>query len=271
MTRPLGLLAVLLVVASGCATRASVRRVQADLGALRGELSGLRQAHDEHAHETTRSIEQLRALDGRLRGLGTAVGDTGDAVRRLAERVTALEGGVKDVRAQQTARVAAPPPPDPPRESPAREAPPREAPSREAPPRESPLLRSNGADAAYQAALATFRTREYGQAVLELLDFLAKFPRHPLAGSAQYWIGEAYYIQRDWRQALVEFEKVLTHNARDGKVADALLKIGLCYNNLREPVRAQQAWQRVLTEHADSDAAQKARGLLRAASGPSRR
>lgn len=255
MTRPHGVLAILLLVAGGCATRGSVRQVQDDLNVLRSELMRLRDAHDQHARETTRTLDQMRVLDERLRGLGTVVGDTGDAVRRLNERLTAVDTRAREARVEPAPRPAAPaPPPDPPRESSPRESPPR----------------ADVGEAAYQAALATFRTREYGQAVLEFLDFLAKYPRHPLAGNAQYWIGEAYYIQRDWRQALVEYEKVLALDGRSGSLPEALLKIGLCYQNLREPSRAQQSWRRVVADHPDSDAAQKARGLLRGGS-PNRR
>jgi TolA-binding protein len=92
-----------------------------------------------------------------------------------------------------------------------------------------------------------------------------------LAANAQYWIGEAYYIQRDWRQALTEFEKVLAHDPYTGKVAEALLRMGHCHRNLREPGRAQQAWQRVIAEHPRSAAARRARGLMDGARGPSRR
>lgn len=255
MTRPFGVLAILLVVAGGCATHGSVRQVQADLQALRSELNTLRDAQEQHARDTTRSLDQLRALDDRLRALGTVAGDIGETVRRLNERMTVLDARAREARAEPPPRSVAPPPsPDPPRGNP-----PRESPARETGPR------ADGSEAAYQAALATFQTREYGQAVLEFLDFLSKYPRHPLAGKAQYWIGEAYYIQRDWRQALVEYEKVQALNGRSGSLPEALLKIGLCYQNLREPGRAQQSWRRVVADHPDSDAAQKARGFLRGA------
>jgi tol-pal system protein YbgF len=269
MTRPVGVLAILLVVAGGCATRGSVRQDQDDLQQLRTELNTLREAHDQHARDTARALDQLRALDDRLRALGTVVGDTGETVRRLNERMTVLDARSRETRVEPAPRaVAAAPPPEPPRESAPRESPARDNPGRENPARET-APRVDGGEAAYQAALATFRTREYGQAVLEFLDFLGKYPRHPLAGKAQYWIGEAYYIQRDWRQALVEYEKVLALDGRSGTLPEALLKIGLCYQNLREPGRAQQSWRRVVADHPDSDAAQKARGFLRGAS-PSR-
>ena len=53
------------------------------------------------------------------------------------------------------------------------------------------------AEQAYAAALNAFRAREHGQAVLDFLDFIAKYPDHALAPSAQYWIGEAYYPRSD--------------------------------------------------------------------------
>jgi tol-pal system protein YbgF len=112
----------------------------------------------------------------------------------------------------------------------------------------------------YAAALATFRSREHGQAVLDFIDFMAKYPKHPLAGNAQYWIGEAYWAQRDYRQALVEFEKVFEHGP--GKAPDALLKIGLCYLRLSDVPRAQQAWQRVVNEYPKSESAAMARSLI---------
>ncbi|PYN48189.1 MAG: tol-pal system protein YbgF [Candidatus Rokuibacteriota bacterium] len=112
----------------------------------------------------------------------------------------------------------------------------------------------------YAAALATFRSREHGQAVLDFIDFMAKYPKHPLAGNAQYWIGEAYWAQRDYRQALAEFEKVFEHGP--GKTPDALLKIGLCHLRLTDLPRAQQAWQRVVSEYPKSESATMARSLI---------
>ena len=134
--------------------------------------------------------------------------------------------------------------------------PPAERPAREP-------VRPAQAESAYGAALATFRAREHGQAVLEFLDFIGRYPKHPLAANAQYWIGEAYYSQRDYRQALVEFQKVLEYPAANGKAADALLKMGLCYTNLREPTRANEVWTRVIGEHPSTEAAGHARSFLR--------
>jgi tol-pal system protein YbgF len=121
--------------------------------------------------------------------------------------------------------------------------------------------RTGNPEEEYNAALATFRSREHGQAVLDFIDFIAKYPKHTLAGNAQYWIGEAYWAQRDYRQALVEFDKVSEYGP--AKAPDALVKIGLCHVRLRDVPRAQQAWQRVLREYPKSEAAILAQSLLR--------
>jgi tol-pal system protein YbgF len=118
------------------------------------------------------------------------------------------------------------------------------------------------AENTYAAALANFRAREYGQAILDFVDVITKHPKHPLAPSAQFWIGEAYYRQHDYRQALSEFQKVIDWESPNPKLPDALVQAGLCYGNLREESRAQDAWQRVVREFPGSPAATEARRLL---------
>ena len=161
----------------------------------------------------------------------------------------------------QTAMAPAPAPAAPPTVPPAAAVDkPRVPPSPAvAPARPAPKSAGNP-EQEYAAALATYRAREHGQAVIEFKDFIAKYPKHSLAGNAQYWIGEAYWAQRDYRQALIEFEKVFEHG--QAKAPDALLKIGLCHLRLNDVPRAQQAWQRVVNEYPKSEPATMARSLI---------
>jgi tol-pal system protein YbgF len=244
-----------MILASGCgASGRSVRQLQADLAALQGELTSLRQAHDVSTRDAATLRASVQALERELGGLRGALAETSVTVRQLTSRLATLEAST---RAPLPGVVPAPP-------TASAERPARGHVARDA-------ARMSAADTAYQTALAAFRAREYGQAVLEFLDFLAKYPKHSLAASAQYWIGEAYYIQRDWRQSLVEFERVFQHSPSGGQAAETLLKIGLCHANLREATRARAAWHRVVQEHPDSDAAAKAGKLLSASRAPAPR
>jgi tol-pal system protein YbgF len=256
MNRALGVVAVTAVLATGCASRGTVNRLQSDVTRLRAELADARSAQELSTREIARARSELQALDARTRELGSGVRTASDDLARLAARVSAAEDEIKKTRALVEA-----PPPAPATTAPAAPAPAPRAPvERRAEPREA-RERSIAPDQAYATALALYRAREYGQAVLDFTDLIGKYPKHPLAANAQYWIGEAYYVQRDYRQALLEFQKVIEMGA--GKVPDALVKTGLCHWSLHDPVRARAAWQAVVREHGGSEPATIARALLR--------
>jgi tol-pal system protein YbgF len=263
MTRALAWLAILAFVATGCATRSSVRRLETDVQTLRTAASDAQQSRDAMARLLGRTIADVEAHDARLAELRKTVREQSEEMAHLRSR---LEAATEELRQMRAVATPAPTPTPTPAPLPAPAA---------VPAPENRVLRgiaggrAQSADQAYNAALATFRAGEHGQAVLDFLDFIAKYPNHPLAANAQYWIGEAYYAQRDYRQALVEFQKVLQMAPESAKAADALVKVGLCYTNLRDRARAQQAWQRVIREHPRTEAAAKARSLLRA--GPTTR
>jgi len=242
MTRAPLVACLIAVLSAGCATRGAARRIASDLKTVRTDLDILRETQTVLTREMTAMATDANAARTTTEELQKAVSAATADVGRLAARLDATEAAIRQVREVVEARTA-PITPPPPGER-----------SRE--------THAGSVENAYTAGLASFRAREYGQAILDFLDIVAKHPTHLLAPSAQYWIGEAYYRQHDYRQALVEFQKVLDWGSVNPKLADALLKAGLCYNNLRETSRAQEAWQRVLREFPGAPAAGQARTLL---------
>lgn len=251
---------------TGCAGRSSVRQLQGEVSALREQVAELRKAQDASTRELAKTVGELKTLDGQiakatqgektadqhLARVETRLGETEETVRGLR---ASLDGLSRELVRQATA-------PAPPGEK-RIEARPAEA--------DQPAARSGPAEQLYSAALASFRVREHGQAVLEFTDFIARYPQHSLAANAQFWIAEAYYLQRDYRQASAEYEKVAAMNGKSGKVPDALLKIGLCSRALNDPARAREAWQQLVQAYPDSEAARQARTLIGARAVPVRR
>jgi tol-pal system protein YbgF len=127
--------------------------------------------------------------------------------------------------------------------------------------RPAPLAEPS-AEKLFAAAMANFRAQEHGQAVLELTDLITHYPSHSLAPAAQLWIGEAYYQQRDYHQALIELKRVSEAYPRSPQVADALLKSGLCQRALGDRVAATAAWEQVVHDYPASAAAGQAKTLL---------
>jgi tol-pal system protein YbgF len=258
MMRRLGACAVLGLLAGGCAANGTLRQTQTDVTTLRAEVADLRRSLDLTVRELARTVADMRAVDARGTELQATVREDAAEISRLRARLDAAEQELRDVKARVSPQPGAPTPATPSPDTPATPEP--STPSRPG------ASDKDDADRAYDVAMASFRAREHGQAVLELRDFLARYPRHRLAGAAQYWIGEAYYGQRDYRQAVIEFRRVVEIAPASTAAADALLKIGLAYTNLRANSDAQRAWQQIVLDYPATEAAGKARTLLRAQS-----
>jgi len=101
-------------------------------------------------------------------------------------------------------------------------------------PAPSPSVKQSEEKAAYQAAFDTLKEGRYKQAKTELKAFLVKFPNSSYAGNAQYWLGEAQYVTRNFEQGIVEFEKVISKYPTSNKLPDAMLKLGYTFYELKQ-------------------------------------
>jgi tol-pal system protein YbgF len=114
----------------------------------------------------------------------------------------------------------------------------------------------------YQAAFDLLKDSKYDQATAAFQQFLVAFPDSSLADNAQYWLGEAYYVNRNFTAALAAFQAVIDRYAQSRKVPDALLKIGYCDYELKQFDQATQVLTAVVTRFPDTPAGNLARQRL---------
>ena len=79
----------------------------------------------------------------------------------------------------------------------------------------------------YDKALKNLQMGAYQEAQAELQNFLDLYPRDRLAGNAQYWLGETFYVQRDYKNATAAFLAGYTNYGDSIKAPDSLLKLGM--------------------------------------------
>jgi tol-pal system protein YbgF len=96
---------------------------------------------------------------------------------------------------------------------------------------------------AYQSAFDTLKEGRYKKAKSELKTFLQNHPSSSYAGNAQYWLGEAHYVTREFKQGITEFKKVLSSYPRSLKIPDAMLKLGYTYYELKQYDQAKLVLQ----------------------------
>jgi tol-pal system protein YbgF len=117
-------------------------------------------------------------------------------------------------------------------------------------------------EADYQAAFNLLKEGKYEEAATALQSFVAAYPQHELASNAQYWLGEAHYVRRNYAEALAAFEGVVQNYPNARKMPDALLKAGYCQLELRRTGPARASLNRLVQQFPDSSAAGEARTRL---------
>ncbi len=114
----------------------------------------------------------------------------------------------------------------------------------------------------YAAAYQTFKDGNYDKSRAEFKSFLAAYPDTEYAGNAQYWIGECYYFEKDYEQAILEYEKVSKNYPKGNKVSSALLKQGLSFLKLNDKTSARLILQQVIKDFPNTTQARIARVKL---------
>lgn len=116
--------------------------------------------------------------------------------------------------------------------------------------------------AAYQAAFALLKDSLYDRAIAAFQKFLASYPNSQLADNAQYWLGEANYVNRSFPEAQAAFQKVIDKYPQSRKRPDALLKIGYCQYELNQWEAAKDTLSKVATQFSDTPAGHLAQQRL---------
>lgn len=118
------------------------------------------------------------------------------------------------------------------------------------------------AEALYNRAFDALKAARYPEAIEGMKAFLAAHPQHPLADNAQYWLGQTYYLSRDYARAVEAFSAVGGRSPDRSKAPDALLKKGLSEIELKRNEDARRSLGELLQRYPDSDAARTAADAL---------
>ncbi len=82
------------------------------------------------------------------------------------------------------------------------------------------------------------RQADYPGAEEALRSFVQRYPNDPLAGNAEYWLGETYYVRKDYNNAAATFAEGYRKYPQSGKAADNLLKLGMSLGNVGQKKEA---------------------------------
>ena len=121
-------------------------------------------------------------------------------------------------------------------------------------PAQAPQLASNDKDR-YQQAYEALRSGQNAMAVKLFESFLQDFPSGQFADNAQYWLAEAYKVNREIDKSRSAFIKVLTQYPQSAKVPDALLKLGYIEFELQNIPKSREYLTQVVNAFPGTPAA----------------
>jgi tol-pal system protein YbgF len=107
---------------------------------------------------------------------------------------------------------------------------------------ETVSLSPESPEALYERSNESLLRRQFADAEVGFSSFVSKYPDHSLAGSAQYWLGETYYAQGDFRQAAQSFLHGYKDYPKSRRAPDSLLKLGISLNKLGQTQQACAAF-----------------------------
>lgn len=114
----------------------------------------------------------------------------------------------------------------------------------------------------YDAAITLLKQGSYENAIKSFRAFVVRHPKSALVDNTQYWIGEAYYVSRNFRQSLAEFTKAVNNYPQSLKVPDAMLKVAYCQYELSAWAKSRDMLNKIITQHPASPAARAAEQRL---------
>ena len=112
---------------------------------------------------------------------------------------------------------------------------------------------------AYEAAYDLLRRGQVNEAEQAFRTFLTNYPKDPLAGNAQYWLGESYYVRQDYPRAAQAFLTGYQDFGDSSKAPDSLLKLGITLAALDQQEDACAAFDELDSRYPNAESRIKQR------------
>jgi tol-pal system protein YbgF len=114
----------------------------------------------------------------------------------------------------------------------------------------------------FEAALAVFRAGKFGDAVVAFAGFVRQYPRSGYVPSARFWLGNAQYATRDYKEAINNFKLMLSEAPSHVRAPEAALSIANCQIELKDARAARKTLEDLVKVYPQSEAAGAAKERL---------
>lgn len=115
---------------------------------------------------------------------------------------------------------------------------------------------------AYDAAVATLRGGDFDKSVAAFGSFLRRWPASGYADSARFWLGNALYGKREYKDAITTFRNFVTAAPEHPRAPEALLALANTQAEMKDTKSARRTIDELLKSYPQSEAAQAGKERL---------
>lgn len=231
-----------------------VRQKQADLetqmDAMKADMQRLGGTVEEGSHYSRKASDDVIALQETL---AAHIGKTDQDVRRLQEEVMMI----KTMLGMKVTEPAAVP------DVKLRDAYPQATAPVTPPGSLANVAGSLDPEEMYNNSYSKLSKGDLKDAREEFKKFLELFPETEYSDNAQFGIGETYYKEKKYEEAILAYEEVIKKFPRGNKVPDAMLKQAFSFLALNDSNSAKLLMQKIIDRFPSSEQAEIARAKMR--------
>lgn len=114
----------------------------------------------------------------------------------------------------------------------------------------------------YDSSLSLLRSGDFTGAVVSLLTFQRRHPVSPYTDTVRFWLGNAHYGKREYKEAIASFRGLVTAAPTHSRAPEALLSIANCQAEMKDTKTARRTIEELLKAYPNSEAAQAGKERL---------
>ncbi len=114
----------------------------------------------------------------------------------------------------------------------------------------------------YDLAMAAVRSADFAAAANALTAFQRRFPTSAYGDSVRFWLGNAYYGKRDYKEAIAVFRAFIAAAPSHPRAPEALLSLANCQVELKDVKAARRTFEELIKTYPKAEASHAAKERL---------
>lgn len=121
---------------------------------------------------------------------------------------------------------------------------------------------AQGENHAFETAYGFYRAERYAEAGQAFSEFMLQYPQSAHAANVYYWMGNSYFLSRDYANAVGAYRILLDKHDDHPRASESMLNLAESQLMLKQKAAAQKTLKQLVARFPGSDAAAQAKKRL---------